>query len=101
MPGLLDRLDWISGGEHHAVMAECIDRAVQWLRRAHARGRHHDVVLDVLRGTLREFDRVKIRSRAAVETPEQERQGFAQMAEREPRARETIEHASEHDAQGV
>src|SRR5262249_54639556 len=91
MPGFLDRFEGVIGGEDHTVMAECVDRAVQRFRRAHARGRHHDVVLDVLRRTPRELDRIKIRSRSAVEAPEQERQGFAQMAEREPRARETIE----------
>src|SRR5262249_40216498 len=32
-------------------------------------------------------------------TPQQERQRFAQMSEGEPRARETIENASEYDAQ--
>src|SRR6516165_963970 len=88
MPGLLDRFEGIIGGEHHMVMAERTDRAVERLRRAHARGRHHDVVLDVLRGAFRELDRVKIRPCAAVETPEQERQGFAQVPEREPGARE-------------
>src|SRR5262249_42206199 len=101
MPGLLDRLEGIVGREYHTVVPECTDRAVERFRRAHARGRHHDIVLDVLRGTLRELDGIKIRSRAAVEAPEQERQGFPQVPEREPGAREAIEHASEHDAQGV
>src|SRR6516162_7884355 len=101
MPGLLDRFEGIVGREYHTVVPECTDRAVERFRRAHARGRHHEVVLDVLRGTLCELDGVKIRSRAAVETPEQERQGFPQVPEREPGAREAVEHASEHDAQGV
>src|SRR5262249_54762732 len=100
MPGLLDRFEGIVGREYHTVVPECTDRAVEWFRRAHARGRHHDVVLDVLRGTFCELDGVKVRSRAAVEAPEQERQGFAQMAECEPRAREAVEHPPKRDAKG-
>src|SRR5262249_30324339 len=101
MPGLLDRFEGIVGREYHTVVPECTDRAVERFRRAHARGRHHDVVLDVLRRTFCELDGVKPGSRAAVETPEQERQGFPQMPQREPRAREAIEPTSEPDAQGV
>src|SRR5262249_48608241 len=36
MPGLLDRFEGIIGGEHHAVMTERTDRAVERLRRAPA-----------------------------------------------------------------
>src|SRR5262249_31897452 len=66
---------------------------------AHPRCRYHDILFDVLGGALRELDRIKVRSGPAVETPQQERQRFAQMSEGEPRARETIENASEYDAQ--
>src|SRR5262249_39926954 len=66
---------------------------------AHPRCRYHDILFDVLGGALRELDRIKVRSGPAVETPQQERQRFAQMSEGEPRAREAIENASEYDAQ--
>src|SRR5262249_53278202 len=57
--------------------------------------------LYVLRRTLGELDRIEVRTGAAVEAPEQERERLAEMAEREPRTREAIEHASKHQPQGV
>ena len=98
MRGLLDRLERVVGGEHHAVVAERADRAGQGLGGAHARRRHDDVVLDVLRRKLGEFHRVEARTCPAVETPQQERQGFAEMAERQPGARKAVEDAAENDA---
>src|SRR5712691_11078076 len=60
MRGLLARLEGIVGGEHHVVVAERGDRAGQWFRRAHARRRHHEIVLDVLRRRLGELDAVEL-----------------------------------------
>src|SRR5882724_10021722 len=89
--GFFDLFEGVVGGEHDAVVAERIDRAVQRLGGAHARGRHYHVLFHVFRRALGELDRIEVRPGTAVETPEQERQGFAQMAEPEPRAREAIE----------
>ena len=96
---LLRRLEGIIGGEHHAVLAERGERAVERLGRAHARRRHHDILLDVLRRRLGELDAVELRP--AVEAPEQERQRLAEMAEHQLGAREAVEQAAEHQPQGV
>src|SRR5437667_226690 len=43
MSGFLGRLERIVRGEHHALVAERGDRAIEWFGGAHARRRHHDV----------------------------------------------------------
>ena len=73
------------------VMTYGANGAGQRIGRAHAGGRHHDVLLDVLRGKLCELDRIEFRPGAAVEAPEQERERLAEMPERKLRARKAID----------
>ena len=97
--GLVGLLERIVRREHHPVGAERADRAGERLGRAHARRRHRDVLLDVLRRRLLELDAVELG--AAVEPPQQERQRLAEMAERHLGAREAVEQAAEHQPQRV
>src|SRR5271167_4905144 len=78
---LLRRLEWIIGGKHYALVAERGDGAIERFGRTHAGCRDDEIVLEILRRRLAELDRIKIRSGAAVEAPEQERQRLAEMAE--------------------
>src|SRR5215475_15552498 len=101
MRRLVHRLERIVRGEHHVVMAERADGAIQRISRTHPRRCHDDVVLDVLRRELGELHGVEAGSGAAVEAPEQKRQGLAQVAECELGTGKTVEYASEYDPQGM
>src|SRR5262249_57162186 len=60
-----------------------------------------DVLLKVWRRALGRLEGEEAGAGAAVEAPQKERQGSAQVSEREPRAREGVEHAPKNDAQGM
>src|SRR6266436_6681792 len=81
----------IIGGEHHALVAERRDRAVERLGRAHAGRRYYEVVLKILRWRLAELDRIKIWPGAAIEPPQEKWDGFAKVTEAEPCARKAVE----------
>src|SRR5437588_5748403 len=101
LAGFLRGFERIIGGEHHALVAERRNRAVERLGRAHARRRYHEVVLKILRWRLAELDRIKVRPGAAIEPPQQKWDGFAKVAEAEPAARKAVEQAAENQPQGV
>src|SRR5215472_17115703 len=96
---LLRRLEWIIGGKHHALVAERGDGAVERFGRTHAGCRYDKIVLEILRRWLAELDRIKIRSGAAVEAPEQERQCLAEMAEADAGTREAVKQSAENQPQ--
>src|SRR4029077_18499870 len=87
LAGFLRGFERVIGGEHHALVAERSDRAVERLGGAHARRCYHEVVLKILRWRLTELDRIKIRPGAAIEPPQEKWDGFAKVTEPEPRAR--------------
>src|ERR1700751_599644 len=87
------------GGEHHAVLAERRERAIERLGRAHARSRDDDVLPDVLRRRLFEFEAMKLG--AAAEAPQQERQRLAEVAQHQPAAREAVEMSADDEPQRV
>src|SRR5262249_17449442 len=97
--GLLRRLEWIIGGKHHALVAERGDGAIERFGRTHAGCRDDEIVLEILRRRLAELDRIKIRSSAAVEAPEQERQCLAEMAEADAGTREAVKQPAENQPQ--
>src|SRR5262249_14645243 len=101
MPGLLDRFEGIVGREYHTVVPECTDRAVERFRRAHARGRHHDVVLDVWGRRFGELAAKKPGPRGAAKPQEKDRKVSPKIPQRGPRAGEAIKHPPKHDAKGV
>ena len=101
MAGLLRLLERIVGREHDALVAERRDGAVERLGRAHAGRGDLDVRLDVVRHRVLQPDVVEVGPGAAVEAPQQERQGLAHMAEADARLREAVEHAAEDQPQRV
>src|SRR3984957_19137871 len=93
------RLEWIIGAEHHALVAERRDRAVERLGRAHAGCRDDDIFFDVIRRLLGKLYAIKLG--AAIETPQQERQRLAEVTEHDFGAGEAVEQAAEDKAQSV
>src|SRR5579872_3140761 len=77
------------------------DCAVERLGRAHAGCGHDEIVLEIFRRRLAELDRIKIRSGATVETPQQERQRLAEVAETDAGAWEAVEQSAEDQPQGM
>ena len=70
MAGFLGIFERIIRTEHDAVRTERRNGAIERLSRGHARCRHYEVFLDVVRRRFGELDRIKIRAGTTVQTPQ-------------------------------